>query len=194
MDVSGEAVGAIAMQAYLRLKRYILPSGVAREALQAALPLIAPPSAARELALDVEFATIRAMIYCYEGDSAQAFEAQKALAKIDAAIRTLSSQDHADAGKVEGDGWLPIESAPKDGTWFLAYRPEPDGGTWDRLCIVCWSAEEDDFVWPDDTFDIYRDDLSDMDDRGFLKFDTYSSCGSFTHWRPLPSAPSEGAE
>ncbi|WGJ07469.1 hypothetical protein [Brucella intermedia] len=62
------------------------------------------PSAARELALDVEFATIRAMIYCYEGDSAQAFEAQKALAKIDAAIRTLSSPDHADAGKVEGDG------------------------------------------------------------------------------------------
>ena len=104
----------------------------------------------------------------------------------------LSSPDHADAGKlVEGDGWLPIESAPMDGTWFLAYRPEPDGGTWDRLCIVCWSAEEDDFVWPDDTFDIYRDDLSDMDDRGFLKFDTYSSCGSFTHWRPLPSAPSQ---
>ncbi len=106
--------------------------------------------------------------------------------------RALSSPDHADAGKlVEGDGWLPIESAPKDGTWFLAYRPEPDGGTWDRLCIVCWSAEEDDFVWPDDTFDVYRDDLSDMDDRGFLKFDTYSSCGSFTHWRPLPSAPSQ---
>nr|WP_312968062.1 hypothetical protein [Brucella intermedia] len=112
-----------------------------------------------------------------------------------AAIRALSSPGHnADAGKlVEGDGWLPIESAPMDGTWFLAYRPEPDGGTWDRLCIVCWSAEEDDFVWPDDTFDIYRDDLSDMDDRGFLKFDTYSSCGSFTHWRPLPSAPSQEA-
>ena len=32
-----------------------------------------------------------------------------------AAIRTLSSPDHADAGKVQGDGWQPIESAPKDG-------------------------------------------------------------------------------
>ncbi|KAB2679773.1 hypothetical protein [Brucella pseudintermedia] len=62
------------------------------------------PTAARELALDVEFATIRAMIYCYEGDSAQAFEAQKALAKIEDAIRALSSPDHADAGKVEGGG------------------------------------------------------------------------------------------
>src|SRR5690606_18684098 len=65
---------------------------------------VSQPSAARELALDVEFATIRAMIYCYEGDSAQAFEAQKALAKIEDAIRALSSPNHADAGKVEGDG------------------------------------------------------------------------------------------
>ncbi|WP_266029918.1 hypothetical protein [Brucella intermedia] len=50
MVVGEKAVGA--MQAYLRLKRYILPSGIAREALQAALPFIAPPSAARELALE----------------------------------------------------------------------------------------------------------------------------------------------
>lgn len=82
------------------------------------------PSAARELALEEEFATIRAMIYCYEGDSAQAFEAQKALAKIDSAIRTLSSPDHADAGKVEGDGradlerfWRPISEADKSITF-----------------------------------------------------------------------------
>ncbi len=36
--------------------------------------------------------------------------------------RALSSPDHADAGKVEGDGWMPIESAPKDGTYVLACR------------------------------------------------------------------------
>jgi len=77
------------------------------------------PSAARELGLEEEFATIRAMIYCYEGDSAQAFEAQKALAKIEDAIRALSSPDHiSDAGKVEGDGWLPTHRHKKRGTHY----------------------------------------------------------------------------
>ena len=41
--------------------------------------------------------------------------AQDLFADAAAAIRALSSPDHADAGKVEGDGWMPIESAPKDG-------------------------------------------------------------------------------
>jgi len=47
--VAGEkAVGA--MQAYLRLKRYILPSGIAREALQAALPFLPVQGAVKKLA------------------------------------------------------------------------------------------------------------------------------------------------
>jgi len=50
MEVGEKAVGA--MQVYLRLKRYILPSGIAREALQAAVPFLSQPSAARELALE----------------------------------------------------------------------------------------------------------------------------------------------
>lgn len=106
MDVSGEAVGA--MQAYLRLKRYILPSGVAREALQAALPFIAPPSAARELALEevkTSGATdVRGLIKTYAN---AAFEQQgKDIPKyiwhlhfeeFATAIRALSSPDHAGA-------------------------------------------------------------------------------------------------
>ncbi|GAA5664935.1 hypothetical protein Brsp07_03434 [Brucella sp. NBRC 14130] len=84
------------------------------------------PSAARELALEEDFATIRVVIYCYEGDSAQAFEAQKALTKIENAIRALSSPDHADAGKVEGGGWLPIESAPdhEQGPFLVTNNPK----------------------------------------------------------------------
>lgn len=42
------------------------------------------------------------------------------------AIRALSSPDHADAGKVEGDGWQTIESAPKDGTIVLLGWNDPD--------------------------------------------------------------------
>nr|WP_312970668.1 hypothetical protein [Brucella intermedia] len=163
------------------------------------------PSAARDLALEEDFATIRAMIYCYEGDSAQAFEAQKALANIENAIRALgtsreqlnkavsnvpdqqenepgaqgerervleegdlddlrslinyakkighksfqsmsifddfvlsvegaekvlsalSSPDHADAGKVEGDGWLPSEYEVYSGDEWQAASTDLDG-------------------------------------------------------------------
>ncbi|QNQ43009.1 hypothetical protein [Brucella intermedia] len=93
MVVGEKAVGA--MQAYLRLKRYILPSGIAREALQAALPFIAPPTAARELTLEAlrsaeqfiengfEFGFIRKPD---EGDNAL-----ETLPKIKAAIRDLQS-------------------------------------------------------------------------------------------------------
>lgn len=89
--------------------------------------------------------------------------------------------------------WQLFQSAPKDGTWFLAYRPQSNGGTWDRICIVRWSNEETDFVWPEGIFDIYLDDLSDRDQLGYLKHDTYSAGGSFTHWCRLPAAPEVSA-
>lgn len=140
MDVSGEAVGA--MQAYLRLKRYILPSGVAREALQAALPFIAPPSAARELALEDRArldAATAALISLTEagiptdvqellivGDPSRGIAPGSLSKAIATVLRSLSSPDHiADAGKlVEGDGradlerfWRPISEADKSITF-----------------------------------------------------------------------------
>ncbi|CZT36387.1 hypothetical protein [Rhizobium sp. 9140] len=83
-------------------------------------------------------------------------------------------------------GRYPIESAPKDGTWFLAYRGPAPGGTWDRYVIVRWHEEFDDFVWPDDPFDIFTDDIDEKRHDGRHVYSPYESSGTFTHWSPLP--------
>ncbi|WGG61825.1 hypothetical protein [Brucella intermedia] len=65
------------------------------------------PSAARELALEegyrqgVEAAAQKAAEMLVFADTTSTADRE-----IPAAIRSLSSQDHADAGKVEGDGWM----------------------------------------------------------------------------------------
>lgn len=101
-------------------------------------------------------------------------------------IRALSSPDHADAGKVEGDGWKPIESAPKDGTvidlWSTEFGRQPDC-YWGKRSHCCgedgqhcdsdWHSEPE--AWIDSA-----QNTETFDD--------------VTHWRPLPSAPSGGAE
>ena len=138
------------------------------------------PSAARELAL--EEVTLERSIERWrdmkpsevmKGSTAQiTYALEDARKDILSLARALSSPDHADAGKVEGDGWLPIESAPKDETLFLAYCPAdedfPDG----RMMI-----------WKGSIFAFQKNPTPNH-----LQFPA-------THWRPLPSAPaSEGAE
>ncbi len=85
----------------------------------------------------------------------------------------LSSPDHADAGKVEGDGWLPIESAPKDGTRILAAGMKNGPA----IEIVSYGR-------------------SGPYNRSTKEYAKGWSCipGHLlapTHWRPLPSAPSQ---
>ena len=90
-----------------------------------------------------------------------------------------------------GDGWQDIASAPRDGTWFQAYRPAPKVGTCQRIVTMCWLASEDDFAWPVDIFDEYNPpDLDKKDARG-LHVDIYTGGSTFTHWRPLPSKPEQ---
>lgn len=84
--------------------------------------------------------------------------------------------------------WQDIATAPKDGTWIIAIRPECSFGQWDRVVIVCWSDDYKKWIWPDDVFDVYKDDINENDDEGLCKHDPYQSL-DFTHWMPLPAAP-----
>ncbi|WP_455296417.1 hypothetical protein [Brucella pituitosa] len=89
------------------------------------------------------------------------------------AIRLLSSQsvaDHADAvGNVEGDGWLPIETASKDRSEFLAWPCNTENGV--IVVKAYWYVHPSVQAWITDEID----------------------CGDFdfspTHWRPLPASP-----
>ena len=36
--------------------------------------------------------------------------------------------------------WQPISTAPRDGTWFLAWRAGGGSQTVDSMYFVCWSA------------------------------------------------------
>ncbi|WP_176056642.1 hypothetical protein [Brucella intermedia] len=118
---------------------------------------VSEPSAARELALE-EAAQIAEDYVQYD---------------VATAIRALSSPDHADAGKVEGDGWLPIESAPKDGTVFLAVHPHG------QVDFFHWQSRGPHIGWRDSFITVYPDDAGPK---------------IWMPIPPLPSAPSEGAE
>jgi hypothetical protein len=69
-------------------------------------------------------------------------------------------------------GWLPIETAPKDGTEVLLYLPAP----WDEVRVAHWFAPWSN--WQE------RDDPNPSRDE-------YVGIGSElpTHWQPLPAAP-----
>lgn len=100
--------------------------------------------------------------------------AQNAAEELRAAIRALSSQDHADAGNVERDGWLPIETAPKDGTEFIGWD-----GKWPFRCSAGKKYE----LYPHmDGGPTYRD----VWDGHYYDSLTIEHP---THWRPLPASP-----
>ena len=79
--------------------------------------------------------------------------------------------------------WQPIKTAPKDGTWIIAFVPSTG-----RSHAVQWDKQ----------FDLARDD--EEDDAGYRGAWTDHAVQSFgyeelkeyvpTHWMPLPEAPS----
>lgn len=63
--------------------------------------------------------------------------------------------------------WLPIETAPKDGTRILAYFPDDEGG----VLSVIWAY----YGWY-------------LDPDGGTEFE-YHIFGNPTHWMPVPEKP-----
>ena len=74
-----------------------------------------------------------------------------------------------------GDGWLPIESAPKDGTYILAIVPGfvP--------AVAKWRAERGSFEYMD------ADNFSSDDQ--YEEFLMATDSWAPTHWQPLPTPP-----
>ena len=126
------------------------------------------PSAARAAALEEAALVAEARKPLYTE-----LQARNACAEIASSIRALSSPDHADAGKVEGDGWMPIESAPRDGTVIQAWHQV-------HKCPVS-------VLWKDGGFP-YGGERLNWYERSYT---TAWPERAFTHWRTLPSAPSQ---
>lgn len=88
----------------------------------------------------------------------------KCEAAIDAAIREREEQAKVIARLK--NPWMPIETAPKDGTWVLAFSP--DGET---LGVAQWTGTQ------------WRDSGNSED----VEWEW-----NVTHWMPLPPPPNEG--
>lgn len=91
--------------------------------------------------------------------------AAKAAAQADFEARILSAFE-------PGDGWRPIETAPRDGQTVLLHgllhRPSIDAGTPDTVMGHWTDYNGGGWVW-----------------HGYLAI-------TFTHWQPLPAPPAQG--
>lgn len=76
---------------------------------------------------------------------------------------------------VENNGWLPIETAPKDGTEVILYAP--DDGVYSG-----WFDTWDDFMISKKNISGWVTDWND-------EFQVANNCIDPTHWQPLPEPP-----
>ncbi len=99
-----------------------------------------------------------------------------ACSHVAAAIRALSSHPQADKpidDGAQGEGWLPIESAPRDGTAVLVhFLPNEVPSLNPLICAAYWQ-KSDGLMKP-----------------GYWRvFHSVGPSFTATHWRPLPTPP-----
>lgn len=76
----------------------------------------------------------------------------------------------------DANGWLPIETAPKDGTPVDLWAERVELGGYDRVTDCSWELMTD---WTGDEFFGWSG----------LHITLYRSYKSPTHWRPIPQGP-----
>lgn len=83
--------------------------------------------------------------------------------------------------------WKPIETAPRDGTWFMICNAEDDFDSYEIGCYdpyYCWSYVE----VGDGLYRHVREDEPAYEWRGF------NNMHRATHWMPLPEPPNSSGE
>lgn len=83
-------------------------------------------------------------------------------------IERVSREADAILAAIPSDGWREIESAPKDGTRFLAWITELGG-----VDFIHWQDGPTNVGWRDSFIRVYRE----------------GDFGGPTHWMPLPAPP-----
>ena len=76
----------------------------------------------------------------------------------------------------DAHGWMPIETAPRDGTeilGFWSYTYDGDGSPTIGMRVVCWETHV----------------LGGVAHSGWVDGDGMTSDGVYTHWQPLPEPP-----
>ncbi|WP_052502964.1 hypothetical protein [Brucella anthropi] len=164
---------------------------------------VVPVSAPSTGRADVLEEALRKMVALYESE----YDADVPFKRPDWLVAVLSSPDHADAGKVEGGGWLPMThpSLPKKGRFLAVATGEIERIAWnDPAAVVTVKAFDGPFVcyvhedgagFTDEFGEVYTADGVVIDAEDLTAADNVLR---LTYWQQMPGLPSapasEGAE